>query len=188
MCAKIRAIRLPTGNRSVTLGKTRLKTNTMKTKTAKKKTASVEEYVLGYAAVDSGQLMICDPCYIDSQWENEDFADIRVHENKLTKKRLTFGKDFGNYMEIIPEYGKNMNELIDTGDWIDVERPPAAHGFSYNACAVATLSRNGYGQLKFRLGHDGAGVAFGTAYGDGYYPVIGTFKDGIITSVRVDFE
>lgn len=30
-------------------------------------------YHIGMVGVDSGQLMICDPCYIDSEWKNEDF-------------------------------------------------------------------------------------------------------------------
>lgn len=29
--------------------------------------------LIGQVAVDSGQLMVCDPCYIDSQWEKEEF-------------------------------------------------------------------------------------------------------------------
>ena len=32
-----------------------------------------EEIVeLGVVGVDSGQLLICDPCYIDSEWKDED--------------------------------------------------------------------------------------------------------------------
>ena len=27
---------------------------------------------IGVVGVDSGQLMVCDPCYIDSEWEKED--------------------------------------------------------------------------------------------------------------------
>lgn len=28
---------------------------------------------IGEVGVDSGQLLVCDPCYIDSSWEKEDF-------------------------------------------------------------------------------------------------------------------
>ena len=28
--------------------------------------------LLGYFPVDSGQIMICDPCYIDSEWEKKE--------------------------------------------------------------------------------------------------------------------
>lgn len=103
--------------------------------------------LIGHVAVDSGQLLLCDPCYIDSewekesQWEEEDFTD----ENK--------------------------------------------HNFSYNACVKATLSKDGHGQLNFKLGHAGVGVAFSTAFGDGMYPVYAKYdKDGNLTSVEVMFE
>jgi hypothetical protein len=158
----------------------------MKTAT-RKKTKTITEVVIGHVGVDSGQLMICDPCYIDSEWENEDFEDIRVYKNEHTGRTLTYGKDFANYEEVIPEYGKTMNVLISEHDWEIVESPEAKHGFSYNACAKATLSEQGYGELRFRLGHAGAGLAFGTAYGDGVYPVIATYKKGVIKSVRVEF-
>ena len=62
---------------------------------------TVTEVLLGHVAVDSGQLMICDPCYIDSEWKNEDFEDIRVYKNKHTSKTLTYGKDFKNYSTTI---------------------------------------------------------------------------------------
>ena len=64
---------------------------------------TVTEVLIGHVAVDSGQLMICDPGYIDSQWENEDFEDVRVYKNKHTSKTLTYGKDFKNYEEVLPE-------------------------------------------------------------------------------------
>ena len=144
--------------------------------------------LIGYVGVDSGQLLLCDPCYIDSQWEKEDFTDIRVHQHKVTKDKLTYGKDFAKYNEVIPKYGKDMNELLATGEWEDVERPASQHPFSYNACANATLSEDGHGQLNFKLGHPGAGVAFSTAFGDGVYPVYAVYgEDGHLAKVEVLF-
>lgn len=35
----------------------------------------METKLIGHVGVDSGQLLLCDPCYIDSQWEKEDFED-----------------------------------------------------------------------------------------------------------------
>jgi hypothetical protein len=32
-----------------------------------------DEVLIGYVGVDSGQLIICDPCYIDDQWQREEF-------------------------------------------------------------------------------------------------------------------
>jgi hypothetical protein len=146
--------------------------------------------LIGHVGVDSGQLLLCDPGYIDSQWEKEDFADIRVYEHKVTKDRLTFGKDFPHYQHPIDKYdGKNMNELNATGKWIEIDRPDPVHNFSYNACAKATLSEDGHGQLNFKLGHSGAGVAFRTAFGDGMYPVFANYMpDGTLRSVEVVFQ
>ena len=145
--------------------------------------------LIGHGGVDSGQLLLCDPCYIDSEWEQEEFADIRVYEHKVTKDRLTYGKDFANYEQPIDKYdGKTMNQLNTTGEWIEIERPDPVHEFSYNACAKATLSEEGHGQLNFKLGHPGAGVAFSTAFGDGYYPVYANYdEEGTLRSVEVIF-
>jgi hypothetical protein len=147
------------------------------------------EVLIGHVGVDSGQLMICDPCYIDSQWENEDFEDIRVYKNKHTSKTLTYGKDFIKYDDELPEYGKSMNDLIKEHDWEVTESPKAKSGFSYNACAKATLSKDGHGELSFKMGHTGAGLAFSTAYGDGMYPVYAHYnEEGVILSVTVSLQ
>ena len=147
------------------------------------------EVLIGHVGVDSGQLMICDPCYIDSQWENEDFEDIRVYKNKHTSKTLTYPKDFASYEDILPEYGKTMNILISEHDWEITDRPAPKSGFSYNACANATLSGDGHGELSFKMGHTGAGLAFGTAYGDGLYPVYAHYdEEGVIVSVTVKLQ
>jgi len=150
---------------------------------------TVTEVLIGHVAVDSGQLMICDPGYIDSQWENEDFEDIRVYKNEHTSKTLTYPKDFTNYEVVLPEYGKTMNVLISEHDWQIAESPAAKSGFSYNACANATLSEDGHGELSFKMGHTGAGLAFSTAYGDGLYPVYAHYdEEGVILSVTVKLQ
>jgi hypothetical protein len=149
----------------------------------------MHEELIGHVGVDSGQLLLCDPCYIDSEWEKEEFADIRVYEHKVTKDRLIFGKDFPHYQQPIDRYdGKNMNELNETGEWVEIDRPDPVHNFSYNACAQATLSSLGHGQLNYKIGHPGVGVAFRTAFGDGVYPVYAKIDDdGNIKSVEVVF-
>jgi hypothetical protein len=147
--------------------------------------------LIGHVGVDSGQLLLCDPCYIDSQWVKEDFEDFRSYQHKDTGKELTYRIDFRNYAEPIEIYGgKNMNELIATGEWEKVpDIKGAVNPFSYNACAKATLSEDGHGELRFNLGHVGAGVAFSTAFGDGMYPVIAHYMDdGTLRSVEVIFQ
>jgi hypothetical protein len=121
----------------------------------------------------------------------EDFEDFRSYQHKDTGKELTYRIDFRNYAEPIEIYGgKNMNELIATGEWEKVpDIKGAVNPFSYNACAKATLSEDGHGELRFNLGHVGAGVAFSTAFGDGMYPVIAHYMDdGTLRSVEVIFQ
>ena len=147
--------------------------------------------LIGHVGVDSGQLLLCDPCYIDSQWVKEDFEDNRIYEHYMTNDQLKYRVDFQNYMSPIEKYdGKNMNQLLETGEWR--ERPGEnlpQNPFSYNACAKATLSEDGHGELKFNLGHAGAGVAFSTAFGDGMYPVVAHYmEDGTLRSVEVLFQ
>jgi hypothetical protein len=145
--------------------------------------------LMGYIAVDSGQVMICDPCYIDSDWEKEDFEDLRVYENTITKERLQYRLDFPRYDVIIPKYGLSMNDLLKTKDWAEVQNiKEAQNSFSYNACAKATLSGNGFGELRFKRGHTGAGIALRTPYGDGMYAVYGNYnEENVLVSVIIDF-
>jgi hypothetical protein len=143
---------------------------------------------MGSIAVDSGQLLISDPSYIDSEWEQENFEDIRIYKNKKTGKKLQYVKDFPNYGTVIPKYKKTMNQLIATGEWIKMNPPKAKKGFSYNACTRKTLSKEGFGELNFKMGHSGAGLAFSTTIGDGLFPVYGKFNDdGILDSVIIKF-
>lgn len=151
----------------------------------------MKSQLIGHVGVDSGQLLLCDPCYIDSEWEKEDFEDIRIYEHNVTNEQLQYRVDFINYQQAIQKYGgKSMNELLETGEWR--ERPGEnlpKHPFSYNACAKATLSEDGHGQLRYKHGHIGVGVAFSTAFGDGLYPVVAHYMpDGTLKSVEVVFQ
>jgi hypothetical protein len=150
----------------------------------------MEQRLIGQVGVDSGQLLLCDPSYIDSEWNKEDFEDIRVYMHKTTGDVLQYRVDFPHYEAVIPEYNKTMNELTATGEW---ERQNYYHApkypFSYNACAKATLSNEGHGQLNYNIGHPGVGVAFRTAFGDGMYPVYATYDDnGYLVKVEVVFQ
>jgi hypothetical protein len=148
----------------------------------------MKKVLIGHVGVDSGQLLMCDPCYIDSEWSKEEFTDIRIYEHKNTKERLQYRVDFPHYEAEITKYGKNMNELLKTGEWLDVPATDSEFPFSYNACCKATLSNNGHGQLNYKLGHPGVGVAFSTAYGDGIYPVYAVYSAaGVLKSVTVEF-
>lgn len=118
---------------------------------------------LGEVGVDSGQLMITDPCYIDQEWQH----DLALDEDTVA--------------EIV---GRRQSSQVEAGDDApgDGQKLPS---YSYGGVMEATLS-NGYGELAYRLGHPGAGVAFLTAWGDGVYPVYGEMHDGRMIRVYIN--
>ena len=149
--------------------------------------AEYEIEEMGFVAVDSGQLMITDPCYINSEWQNTQFEDIRLLKDKATTTIYQFKKDFFNYEEKIEGFNETVNELIASGKLEEIEVDYSDKiDFSYAGACYSTLSERGYGALPFKLGHEGAGIAVRTVLGDGMYPVYAEKYDGKI--VRVYFN
>lgn len=143
---------------------------------------------LGVVGVDSGQLLICDPCYIDSSWEKEEFTDIRRYRHTGTGDVFQYMKDFQRFDEPVSKmYPFSMNEMIENGTVYELPKVPAQKPFSYNACCKKTLADDLVdGQLNFPAGHPGVGVAFSSGYGDGLYDVFGHInKDGRIVKVEI---
>ena len=145
---------------------------------------------LGIAGVDSGQIMICDPCYINSEWNGEtEFEDIRPYINVKTKEVLSYPKDFPNFGAVIKKYKKDMNTLIEEGVFVKHETDDVDNSFSYNGCCKQTLEteENG-GQLVYKMGHAGAGVVSSTRHGDGSYNVFAVKdEEGNTKQLIVDF-
>jgi hypothetical protein len=107
------------------------------------------EKLIGHVGVDSGQLIITDPCYIKS-WGSNDFGSDQKPDIK------------------------------------------GLYSYDYEGACSATLSEDQAGALRFQMGHEGAGVAFSTGFGDGLYPVYATFSDEgewgtRVKSIRVEF-
>lgn len=71
--------------------------------------AEYEIEEIGFVAVDSGQLMITDPCYIDSEWQHQPFEDVRLLQDVQTKQVYQFGKDFKNYESKISGFDNTVN-------------------------------------------------------------------------------
>lgn len=119
--------------------------------------SEIQVVLLGKVGVDSGQLMITDPCYIDQEWK---------HRGADTDKPV----------------GEEPWHRVAAGltNVTDQTLPP----YSYRGAMRATLS-SGYGELAFEMGHAGAGVVFATAWGDGIYPVYGELHDGRIIRVYI---
>lgn len=119
--------------------------------------SELEVVLLGEVGVDSGQLLITDPCYIDSEWAHEPFDPT--------------ARDFAE---------------LEAGAGGESPTPMAAR-YSYRGACETTLSY-GYGELAYRNGHAGAGVALRTAWGDGGYPVYGELHNGRIVRVYISAE
>lgn len=134
----------------------------------------VEIAYLGVVGVDSGQLLVTDPCYIDSEWLDEPYQDDRVYKDTQTGATVKWGQDFVRFTEPLEPYGKSPDDLIEAGRLVQVPPPPKPESFnySYNGACQATLSE-GYGELVYSKGHTGAGVVFQSGWGDGFYPVYG---------------
>lgn len=149
----------------------------------------VEVLFLGVVGVDSGQLMLTDPCYIDGQWLDEPFEDSRSYRDTQTGATVTKGEDFDRFDEPLESYGgETPKALIGAGRLVQLPDPPPPETFhySYNGACQATLS-NGHGELVYSdTGQPGAGVVFTSGWGDGFYPVWGEKHDGRIVRVYVN--
>ena len=157
-----------------------------------KKSDKKEEWTeIGEVGVDSGQVMIADPCYIENEWQEATEEELellwkRRHVNS-NGEHFDYGKDFSNYNEDVD--GDTPNNHIKSGNWTEVDVPtPELEGrFSYGGCCKATLSNKQHGQLNYKMGHAGAGVVATSGYGDGVYPVYARYEDGRVAELRIKF-
>lgn len=159
---------------------------------------------LGEVGVDSGQLVLCDPSYIGSQFLNPDSKgqadhahDIYKHEDgtlwQYCSGEMPSQKNVnpfnGSYADVIPEYGKTPNEMIKSGLFTKTELDPTPHipkgEFSYRGISKITDEPNMGGQLDYALGHAGVAVAFRSGMGDGTYNVFAEIVDTVNFGKRV---
>ena len=164
---------------------------------------------VGVVGVDSGQVMICDPCYIENEWQGDGDGSItppEVWEDKETSKRYAHGMlvspaickimgvdtVFDNWESKLDDYdGKTPNQVRkDHWTLVDVPEDLNRSGeFSYAGVCHTTLRGDGFGQLKYKMGHDGAGIASRTLIGDGCYPVFARVTDdGQVEGLAIDFR
>lgn len=119
----------------------------------------IQVVLLGEVGVDSGQLMVTDPLYIDAEWQHD------INNDDAAK---TAADDPPSHVE---------SDVAVTG-----EHP--LWPYSYEGVMATTLSA-GYGELAYKMGHAGAGVVFSTGWGDGVYPVYGELHEGRILRVFI---
>jgi hypothetical protein len=158
---------------------------------------------VGDVGVDSGQLLVCDPCYIDSrEWIRDqepaghpalilsDAGRLKFPELKRFSVQWPFKFPTGDsYEDMCPELGMSMNEARRLGLVEEVDIDPV-RDFGYRGCCdVSHLTGNNFGQLNYAMGHAGAGVAFSSGYGDGCYPVYARRNaQGRVVEVRIVME
>jgi len=151
---------------------------------------SVERKVsLGVVGVDSGQLLIIDPCYINSEWNKEgspvaiefwgkdqdELSQILMNQDYKVNDEDTYkliecnednAKEIYTYIQkIIKENDLFVRTLIKTDNSYDT------------VCKITSNSDKQGGQLNYRRGQEGLGVAFHSGFGDGIYEVLATIKD-----------
>ncbi len=147
---------------------------------------------IGTVGVDSGSLMLCDPCYIDSSWQKREYLDIRLYEDKIGRKFAYNTKaahdmldnkvdEYFDSYESILSTGRTPNEHNKAGDWKewDIEDD----SFSYNG--VCHLKKKPYKQMNYALGHAGLAVVFNSGFGDGHYNVYAQIQNGVVCEVKI---
>ena len=116
-----------------------------------------ERRLLGYCGVDSGQLIITDPCYLKEWQDGEAYPGL---EN---------------------EHGSEWHEAIKRRQK-EYEKGNYAPANSYEGACLATCLDIRGGEC-----FGGLGVATSTGYGDGSYPVIAEYLDGRVARIIIEF-
>mgnify|MGYP001612550115 FL=1 len=161
----------------------------------KKTSKKLTKRFLGVVAVDSGQLLITDPCYIDSHWENKPFEDIRIYKLKQTNqfyiyapskttntlqkfKHIKKSELFANYEQKMKN-GETINQMREANKLEKIpstEKEALIGDYSYAGCCETNQKDQNDRQLLFKTNVEGAGVTFSSGYGDGCYAVWGFFN------------
>tara|TARA_R100000081_G_C4673659_1_gene93875 strand:- start:76 stop:558 length:483 start_codon:yes stop_codon:yes gene_type:complete len=134
----------------------------------------MNKVLIGKVGVDSGQLMVTDPCYLN-RFENNDYKPTRKYVCVTDKKKvIEWPRDFYNYEDdIIDGYNKNMNTLIKDKLFIQVKDEIIDSSYSFvGACHQSSKTENQGGELG-----NGLGLSFSTGFGDGHYPVYAYYED-----------
>lgn len=135
--------------------------------------------LLGHFGVDSGQVLIADPCYL-KEFKNNEMTIDSVYTLKHPDGKIE--KVVGNmrnkrWAELIDDINSNKIKVLKK------EYSDAKKDFSYNGCCAVTLSEDRGGQI----GEGEDGVCASTGFGDGVYPVYANYKDGRIQSLSIKF-
>ena len=147
---------------------------------------------IGECGVDSGQMMLMDPCYVDSEWRPKNISrDVECR---------FWGRDHERMAELLKSRGYEVKMVQEPHVWSAVMLgcPPSdtikeiqsisadeqvrvmvsTHSeSSYDECCDLTCGPDKGGQLHYKMGHAGLGVVTRTGFGDGCYPVFARIAD-----------
>ena len=149
--------------------------------------SDIELVELGEVFVDSGSLMLTDPCYVSSEWKNIPYEPLDKYKDLKSGDVYQFRKDFQRYDEILLPYEKKVNQLINEKTLVLIEEEREL-SYSFAGSAYATSSKLGFGVLPFENGALGAGFCIKTVYGDGGYRVLGEKYKGDIVRIYIDLQ
>ena len=147
--------------------------------------------LIGYVGVDSGQVMIVDPCYL-GRWEDNEFNYRTGIRNKNTGREIYCWQEIEgigkiNWSTPLPEFeGKDMNTLAeDTENWDKFEEYPDKGEFNYSGVCGVTCGEESVGEIA--IGGSSC-VASASGWGDGSYPVYAErTSDGRIKRLTIEF-
>lgn len=155
----------------------------------KRKDLTMKRKLIGQVGVDSGQLMVIDPCYISSEWKNDEkpigikfwgqgksevAVLLKEQGYEVVDRNSSFRIMFEDEEQLI-ELGMKINRLSSEIGKIVVHTPITES--TYDTICDLTGSKNQAGQLNYQMDHSGLGVVFSSGLGDGAYDVYATYKD-----------
>lgn len=144
--------------------------------------------LIGHIGVDSGQVMIVDPCYL-SEWEDNEFNYKTGIKNKKTGRIICCWDEVEgigkiNWATLLPEFdGKSMNELAeDVENWEMYNLYPDKGKFNYSG-VTSVSCEDTHGEIG-----NSTAVVSSTYMGDGCYPVYAIKNErGRVKKLIIDF-
>jgi len=131
-------------------------------------------------------LVIIDPCYIEREWKGKESAlgvdfwgqgqekifsllkDDGIQIERIGGKCRVITHDAEALIKRIKFLSEDIKQKIVTAPYTDS---------TYDKVCEITLTDDQGGQLNYKMGHPGLGVAFNSGLGDGIYNVYATYKD-----------
>lgn len=150
----------------------------------------MKKKLIGRIGVDSGQILIVDPCYL-SDWKDNEFNYRTGIRNTKTGVEICCWDTVDgiegkiNFGTPLPEYdNKCMNDLAeDKENWERFEEYPEAGEFTYSGASGITCKQM-FGELGMQTA-----VASSTMYGDGCYPVYAELNsEGRPKRIIIEFD